>query len=244
MKEGHSKCILCGRTQTGRTGCKWCWKGGTGDPPAPEMPAWKTWQRGMISTLRARLLVAGFDYVDASNVCCAVFYDHGSVVPRAMPYAAPYLDRVTSVGRYEDMRHQAMLGRTIRVKLHEADPSAAHDEAKILRIDVISLLVADVITRLRRSGVSAGKRDAIEIFGLCVRALETERIRRKYEWIWALSRKIVEDEVGRQNARMRVVGIPQADVTQDGIEAEREADAIAEAVNEHVTRQATLWSTQ
>lgn len=181
----------------------------------------------MLSTLRAKLLAAGLDYTQASDACFAVFYDHGSVHPKAMPFAAPYLDRLSSVGRYEDQRKQAMLGRTIAVKLHKEDPSAAQDEAKTLRIEVLSLLAADAITKFRKAGIGPQRRDGVEIFMMCRDELAHHRIRRGYPWIWAIADAIVARELATMSKRMRVVDFEAHESTVD--DAEQEAIAIEEA---------------
>lgn len=200
-------CPLCGkkqRAESKRPTCKWCFKGGTGDPPCPEMKAWGLWQRGMRETLRAKLMASGFDAFEASNVIVAVFLDKGSVPPKALLFAQPYLDRATSVGRYDDALKQAMLGRTIAVQLHRLDPSAAHDAGKTLYIDVLSMFTADVITKLRRAGVTAEKRHALEIFTMARDALEGVKIRRGFTWIKKLADRVVQAEIERQSRRVRI----------------------------------------
>lgn len=109
-------CSLCGR-KTPK--CKWCWKGGLGDPPMPEMASWKTWRRGLERVLRRELKRADVSSDDEQCTIEAVLFDHGTVPPSAELIALPYLERMCSEGRYNAGRSRALLVRRIHLELRQ-----------------------------------------------------------------------------------------------------------------------------
>lgn len=148
-----SHCSLCDRKMSAKhtklPRCKWCFKGGLGDPPMPEMAAWKTWRRGLERVLRRELKRAGFDIINEQRTVEAVLFDRGTVAPQAEAIVRPYLERICSEGRYNEARAQALLARRIYIELRKVFVDEP-EEPFIARIERLRRLSrADLIEHSR-----------------------------------------------------------------------------------------------
>lgn len=115
-------CSLCGRkVRTGgkKPKCKWCFKGGEGDPPMPEMGAFKIWRKGLMRVLRDKLTRAGHSFTVIEQTMDAVFFDRGTLPVSAQSEAQPYLDRLCTERRYNRAREQAVLAHHIFLVMHK-----------------------------------------------------------------------------------------------------------------------------
>lgn len=160
------RCPICGRRIEHR--CKWCFKGGLGDPPMPEMKAWVTWTRGLERTLRKTLTNAGIAPVDIEQTCVALFQGRGAVPDAARPFAEPYLARAPSERSYNDDRAWALLGNNIREKLDydHRDPYSTRF------VDVLVSLSVMTIRLARRRGIPHVELDASDLVNAAHRALK------------------------------------------------------------------------
>lgn len=229
---GTARCSLCGRKVERR--CKWCFKGGGGDPPMPEMRAWKTWQTGLKRTLRAALERTGFAATLVRQTIEAVFYDHGNVPVETAPLAQPYLERSCSVGRYERAREQCVLQHHIFLALFETyGPKArksiverakglARDElvdllhvdreedeenaARSRHLQDVASVATEAIVRLRRAGVTPEQRGRSEVVGMAVQAVGLTPLRWKPGMVERIACAIVDDELAKRRARARIAG--------------------------------------
>jgi hypothetical protein len=162
---GHGRCSLCGRRIERR--CKWCFKGELGDPPMPEMKAYKTWQNGLRRTLQRALEQAGISPIAIERTMAAVFLDRGEVPGETATYAAPYLARHCAPLRYDIGREWAILGYEIGQRLPQAKTPY---EARFY--DVLATLVAKVIEAARKRGITREQRSSGELVDLAWDALK------------------------------------------------------------------------
>jgi hypothetical protein len=109
------RCDLCDQKLDERKVCKWCWKGGVGDPPAPRGPAWRQWIRGLIKTCSMRLRAAGHGEELIGRTIEAIFSDRGRVPLEVKDLVREYEARPVSGRRYwraidtAVLRHQIMM---------------------------------------------------------------------------------------------------------------------------------------
>lgn len=148
----RTRCDLCGRRV--ETRCKWCHKGGLGDPPTPEMASWRVWRKGLERVLRQALKRVGVDAEDEQRTVDAVFWDRGEVPETTRSIAFPYMKRLCSEGRYNAGRSTALLARRVYVALRSVY-IAADEESFIERIERLRQLTREEL-------LAQAKRDEAE----------------------------------------------------------------------------------
>lgn len=115
------RCDLCDQKLVERKVCKWCWKGGVGDPPAPRGPAWRQWIRGLIKTCSARLRAAGHGEELIGLTIGAIFSDRGLVPLEVKDLVREYEARPVSARRYWREIDTAVLRHQIMTALARCD---------------------------------------------------------------------------------------------------------------------------
>jgi hypothetical protein len=116
---GKGRCQLCGRTIEKR--CKWCAKGGTGDPPCPEMKAYATWTKGLRKQTKRLLERASLPIETIEKTLRALFDGIGSIPAEALVCVQDLLPNVRCVSpdAYAEGRGWALLNHRIYCKLYE-----------------------------------------------------------------------------------------------------------------------------
>lgn len=119
LELGKGRCQLCGRAIERR--CKWCSKGGTGDPPCPEMKAYATWTNGLRKQVRKRLEHASLPSHTIEQSIAALFDGVGHVPDDAIVHVQDLLHgaRFVSEKSYNQARQWAIMHHHIYVALYD-----------------------------------------------------------------------------------------------------------------------------
>lgn len=170
--EQKPRCGLCGRVIEKR--CKWCFKGGLGDPPCPEQLAFHAWQKGLIRTLTRAL-----SHLPSPVVLRAiryVFFDKGELPEEARSIAAPYLARPCSPGRYNRLRALALIANQIRERYAASSVVDLSNPYQARFVDVLVTLFAHLIEAVRARGIAPEQAHAEELLIKAHVALEASHL--------------------------------------------------------------------